>query len=185
MLQRRALHDFPSSAAGRIVSNVVMMGMGEVRCATGARDGERALPYILCVADGRRFFAADSRCTITKTFGGPSRYGEQWPRARRRACAKLSRLWSWPRRAQILKDGDGLALSKRRITLSTSGVVPLIERVGADLGINLAISLHAVTNELRNRLVPINKTYPLEALLDACRCARRRSKSKRANAVGC
>ena len=58
---------------------------------------------------------------------------------------------------------------QRRITLSTSGVVPLIEQVGHDLGVNLAISLHAVTNELRDRLVPINKTYPLETLLDACR----------------
>jgi len=77
---------------------------------------------------------------------------------------------------QILKDCDGLAMSKRRITLSTSGVVPLIERVGSDLGINLAISLHAVTDELRNRLVPINKTYPLGPLLEACRCARRRSR---------
>jgi 23S rRNA (adenine2503-C2)-methyltransferase len=64
------------------------------------------------------------------------------------------------------------AHGQRRITVSTSGVVPLIEQLGADLGVNLAISLHAVTNALRDRLVPLNKTYPLEALLDACRYRR-------------
>ncbi len=69
----------------------------------------------------------------------------------------------------IAADGDGLALSKRRITLSTSGVVPLIPRAGAEIGCMLAISLHAITDELRDQLVPINKKYPLAELLAACR----------------
>jgi 23S rRNA (adenine2503-C2)-methyltransferase len=69
----------------------------------------------------------------------------------------------------IASDGDGLALSKRRITLSTSGVVPEIGRTGAEIGVMLAISLHAVRDELRDVLVPINKKYPLKELLDACR----------------
>src|SRR6266550_253754 len=54
----------------------------------------------------------------------------------------------------VVQDGDGLAISKRRITLSTSGVVPMIERAGAEIGVMLAVSLHAVTDELRERLVP-------------------------------
>ncbi|KGF67528.1 50S rRNA methyltransferase [Hoeflea sp. BAL378] len=69
----------------------------------------------------------------------------------------------------IAADGDGLALSKRRITLSTSGVVPEIVRTGEEIGVMLAISLHAVRDELRNELVPINRKYPLKELLDACR----------------
>ena len=69
----------------------------------------------------------------------------------------------------IASDGDGLALSKRRITLSTSGVVPEIYRTGEEIGVMLAISLHAVRDELRDLLVPINKKYPLEQLLKACR----------------
>ena len=64
---------------------------------------------------------------------------------------------------------DGLGFSKRRITLSTSGVVPMIERVGAEMGVMLAISLHAVDDELRNELVPINRKYPIKVLLEACR----------------
>ena len=69
----------------------------------------------------------------------------------------------------IAQDGDGLSLSKRRVTLSTSGVVPMIERTGAEIGCMLAISLHATTDELRDVLVPINKKYPIAQLLDACR----------------
>jgi 23S rRNA (adenine2503-C2)-methyltransferase len=68
-----------------------------------------------------------------------------------------------------LSDGEGLSLSRRRITVSTSGVVPMIERLGAEVGPMLAISLHATSDELRNRLVPLNKKYPLAALLAACR----------------
>jgi len=69
----------------------------------------------------------------------------------------------------VVADGDGLSLSKRRITLSTSGVVPNIVRAGAEIGSMLAVSLHAVTDELRNELVPLNRKYPLRDLLDACR----------------
>ncbi|MCV6601454.1 MAG: 23S rRNA (adenine(2503)-C(2))-methyltransferase RlmN [Cohaesibacter sp.] len=70
---------------------------------------------------------------------------------------------------QIMCDGEGLSISRRRITLSTSGHVPNIERIGAETGCALAISLHAVTDELRNELVPINKKWPLKDLLQACR----------------
>jgi 23S rRNA (adenine2503-C2)-methyltransferase len=69
----------------------------------------------------------------------------------------------------VVADGDGLSISKRRITLSTSGVVPEITRAGAEIGSMLAISLHAVTDELRDRLVPLNRKYPIRELLDACR----------------
>lgn len=69
----------------------------------------------------------------------------------------------------IASDGEGLSLSKRRITLSTSGVVPEIYRAGEEIGVMLAISLHAVDDELRNMLVPINKKYPLAELMKACR----------------
>jgi 23S rRNA (adenine2503-C2)-methyltransferase len=70
---------------------------------------------------------------------------------------------------KIIMDPEGLAISRRKITLSTAGVVPLIARVGAELGVNLAVSLHAVSDELRDRLVPLNKKYPIRELLDACR----------------
>jgi 23S rRNA (adenine2503-C2)-methyltransferase len=69
----------------------------------------------------------------------------------------------------VIADGDGLSISKRRITLSTSGVVPNITRAGAEIGSMLAISLHAVTDELRDQLVPLNRKYPIAELLDACR----------------
>ncbi len=69
----------------------------------------------------------------------------------------------------VVADGDGLSISKRRITLSTSGVVPNIVRAGEEIGAMLAVSLHAVTDELRNKLVPLNRKYPLRDLLDACR----------------
>ena len=69
----------------------------------------------------------------------------------------------------IATDGDGLSLSKRRVTLSTSGVVPEIYRTGEEIGVMLAISLHAVRDELRDMLVPINKKYPLKELMAACR----------------
>jgi 23S rRNA (adenine2503-C2)-methyltransferase len=69
----------------------------------------------------------------------------------------------------VVADGEGLSISKRRITLSTSGVVPNIARAGAEIGVMLAVSLHAVTGELRDELVPLNRKYPLRDLLDACR----------------
>jgi len=70
---------------------------------------------------------------------------------------------------EVAADSDGLAFSKRRITLSTSGVVPEIPRWGEETGTMLAISLHAVRDDLRNELVPINRRYPLADLLEACR----------------
>jgi 23S rRNA (adenine2503-C2)-methyltransferase len=69
----------------------------------------------------------------------------------------------------VAADGDGIAISKRRITLSTSGVVPNIARAGAEIGCMLAVSLHAVQDELRNELVPLNRKYPIAELLAACR----------------
>lgn len=68
----------------------------------------------------------------------------------------------------LVMDGDGLALSKRRITLSTSGVVPMMARCGAEIGVNLAVSLHGVRKDVRDELVPLNKKYGLEDLLQAC-----------------
>ena len=70
---------------------------------------------------------------------------------------------------KIVMDGDGIGISKRRITLSTSGVVPMMKRCGEELGVNLAVSLHAVTDEIRDRIMPINKKYPLAELIRACR----------------
>jgi 23S rRNA (adenine2503-C2)-methyltransferase len=69
----------------------------------------------------------------------------------------------------IVADGEGVGISKRRITLSTSGVVPEIERAGREIGCMLAVSLHAVRDELRNELVPLNRKYPIAELLEACR----------------
>jgi 23S rRNA (adenine2503-C2)-methyltransferase len=69
---------------------------------------------------------------------------------------------------KLVMDGDGLALSKRRITLSTSGVIPMMERCGEEIGVNLAVSLHGVRREVRDELVPLNKKYGIEDLLQAC-----------------
>src|SRR5215204_4327246 len=69
---------------------------------------------------------------------------------------------------KIVMDGDGLGLSRRRITLSTSGVVPMMARAGEEIGVNLAVSLHAVTKEVRNEIVPLNRKYGIEQLLEAC-----------------
>jgi len=69
----------------------------------------------------------------------------------------------------IAMDNEGIALSRRRITLSTSGVVPMMDRAGAELGVNLAVSLHAVRDELRDELVPLNRKYPIAELIAACR----------------
>jgi 23S rRNA (adenine2503-C2)-methyltransferase len=111
MIARDSLGDWPSTAPGRKVTNVVMMGMGEP------------------------LYNFDN----VKTAVG------------------------------IVMDGDGLALSKRRVTLSTAGVVPMIPRAGAEIGSSLAISLHAVRDEIRDVIVPINKKYPIAELLQACR----------------
>ncbi len=69
---------------------------------------------------------------------------------------------------KIVMDDTGLALSRRRITLSTSGVVPMIKRAGEEIGVNLAVSLHAVTKEVRDEIVPLNRKYGIEELLEAC-----------------
>jgi 23S rRNA (adenine2503-C2)-methyltransferase len=69
---------------------------------------------------------------------------------------------------KIVMDGDGLALSKRRITLSTSGVVPMMARCGEEIGTNLAVSLHATNKEVRDEIVPLNRKYGIEELLEAC-----------------
>ncbi|HEY2113140.1 MAG TPA: 23S rRNA (adenine(2503)-C(2))-methyltransferase RlmN [Dongiaceae bacterium] len=111
MLARDALQEWPSPPDGRLISNIVMMGMGEP------------------------LYNYDN-------------------------VAKALR---------IVMDGEGISISKRKITLSTAGVVPMIRRAGAELGVNLAISLHAVSDELRDRIVPINKKYPIAELMDACR----------------
>ncbi|HEX7199835.1 MAG TPA: 23S rRNA (adenine(2503)-C(2))-methyltransferase RlmN, partial [Dongiaceae bacterium] len=111
MLARDALGEWPSPPDGRLISNIVMMGMGEP------------------------LYNYDN-------------------------VAKALR---------IAMDGEGIAISKRRITLSTAGVVPMIRRAGTELGVNLAISLHAVSDELRDRIVPINKKYPIAELMEACR----------------
>ena len=78
-----------------------------------------------------------------------------------------------------MADDAGLSVSKRRITLSTSGIVPMIKSAGEEIGSMLAISLHATQNDLRDEIVPINKKYPIEELLDACKNYPSLSNSKR------
>ena len=70
---------------------------------------------------------------------------------------------------RIAMDGEGIGLSRRRITLSTSGVVPMMDRAGAELAVNLAVSLHAVRDDLRDEIVPLNRKYPIAELMAACR----------------
>ena len=111
LLARDALNEWPSPKEGRLLSNIVLMGMGEP------------------------LFNYDN-------------------------VAKAIR---------IIVDHEGIGISKRRITLSTAGVVPMIRQCGEELGVKLAVSLHAVTDELRDEIVPLNKKYPLAELLAACR----------------
>ena len=80
---------------------------------------------------------------------------------------------------RLVMDGDGLALSKRRITLSTSGVVPMMARAGEEIGVNLAVSLHATTKAVRDEIVPLNRKYGLEELLAACAAYPKASNSRR------
>ncbi len=80
---------------------------------------------------------------------------------------------------KLVMDGDGLGLSRRRITLSTSGVVPMMARAGEEIGVNLAVSLHAVTKEVRDEIVPINRKYGIEELLQACADYPRASNARR------
>jgi 23S rRNA (adenine2503-C2)-methyltransferase len=72
------------------------------------------------------------------------------------------------RALKIVMDNEGIGLSRRRITLSTSGVVPMMDRCGAELGVGLAVSLHAVTDDLRDELVPLNRKYPIREVIAAC-----------------
>lgn len=104
---------------------------------------------------------------------------KEWPtREHNRAVTNIvlmgmgEPLYNFENVAQALKiimDPEGLSISRRKITLSTAGVVPNIHRCGQELGVRLAVSLHAVTNEIRDRLVPLNIKYPIEELLQACR----------------
>ena len=80
---------------------------------------------------------------------------------------------------KIAMDPEGFSISRRRITLSTAGVAPMIERCGRELGVNLAISLHAVRDDIRSKIMPINRKYPLNELLDACRNYPRASNARR------
>ncbi len=111
LVARDTIGEWPSPPEGRMVSNVVMMGMGEP------------------------LFNYDTVATALRIFMDP----------------------------------EGISLSRRRITLSTAGVVPMIHRLGEELGVNLAVSLHAVRDDLRDELVPINRKYPIAELLQACR----------------
>ncbi|GAC1337945.1 MAG: 23S rRNA (adenine(2503)-C(2))-methyltransferase RlmN [Acetobacteraceae bacterium] len=107
-------------------------------------------------------------------------YGE-WPSPRGETPRLLSTivlmgmgepLYNYENVAQAMRiamDGEGIGLSRRRITLSTSGVVPMMDRCGAELGVNLAVSLHAVTDALRDEIVPLNRKYPIAELIAACR----------------
>ena len=70
---------------------------------------------------------------------------------------------------EVVTDNEGISLSRRRVTLSTAGVVPMMARAGAEIGVMLAISLHAVRDDLRDELVPLNRKYPIAELMDACR----------------
>ena len=79
----------------------------------------------------------------------------------------------------VVMDGEGLSLSRRRITLSTSGVVPMMERCGEEIGVNLAVSLHAVTKDVRDEIVPLNRKYGIEELLAACKAYPASSNARR------
>lgn len=80
---------------------------------------------------------------------------------------------------KLVMNSAGLALSKRRITLSTSGVIPMMERCAEEIGVNLAVSLHAVTKPVRDEIVPLNKKYGIEELLQACADYPKASNSRR------
>lgn len=117
---------------------------------------------------------------VGQFMAGRDSYGE-WPSPKDGAARHLSNivvmgmgepLYNYENTAKALRiimDHEGIGLSRRRITLSTSGVVPMMDRCGQELGVGLAVSLHAVTNELRDEIVPLNRKYPIEELLAACR----------------
>jgi 23S rRNA (adenine2503-C2)-methyltransferase len=70
---------------------------------------------------------------------------------------------------RVMLDDHGYGLSRRRVTVSTSGIVPMMDRLGLDCPVALAVSLHAPTDELRSNLVPLNRKYPIRELLDSCK----------------
>ncbi len=134
--------------------------------------------------------ATPARSAWCATWAPPRSSASSWPRATptangRRPAGEVPRLLSTivlmgmgeplynyenvARAMRIVMDGEGIGLSRRRITLSTSGVVPMMDRCGAELGVNLAVSLHAVRDELRDEIVPLNRKYPIAELLAACR----------------
>jgi 23S rRNA (adenine2503-C2)-methyltransferase len=128
--------------------------------------------------------------TLVRNLGAPEIVGqfmaardsyEEWPSPKGETPRLLSTivlmgmgepLYNYANVAKAMKivmDNEGIGLSRRRITLSTSGVVPMMDRCGAELGVCLAVSLHAVRDDLRDELVPLNRKYPIKELLAACR----------------
>ena len=111
MIARDQLNEWPSEPEGRMITNIVLMGMGEP-----LYNYENVVPAL-----------------------------------------------------HLLMDNEGIAISRRRITVSTAGVVPMIGKLGEDTGAALAISLHAVRDDIRDVIVPLNRKYPIAELLEACR----------------
>ncbi len=128
--------------------------------------------------------------TLVRNLGAPEIIGQfmaardaygEWPSPRGETPRLLSTivlmgmgepLYNYENVARAMRfamDGEGIGLSRRRITLSTSGVVPMMDRCGAELGVNLAVSLHAVRDDLRDEIVPLNRKYPIAELIAACR----------------
>ena len=117
---------------------------------------------------------------VGQFMGARDSYGE-WPSPRGESPRLLSNivlmgmgepLYNYENVAtamRIVMDGEGIGISRRRITLSTSGVVPMMDRAGTELGVNLAVSLHAVRDDLRDEIVPLNRKYPIRELMAACR----------------
>jgi 23S rRNA (adenine2503-C2)-methyltransferase len=187
MLARDTLGEWPSQPEGRMLSNIVMMGMGEP-----LYNYESVKQALLIASDAAGL--AFSKRRITLSTSGVVPFIEPTGREIGVMLARDA-LGEWPSQPEgrlltnivmmgmgeplynfdnvrdalkLVMDGDGLALSKRRITLSTSGVVPMMERAGEEIGVNLAVSLHAVTKEVRDEIVPLNRKYGIEQLLEAC-----------------
>ncbi|CAO3696619.1 unnamed protein product [Rhizopus stolonifer] len=131
-------------------------------CHTGTQKLERSLTaaevvgqYMTAATQSGDFPLKDKRVVSNMVFMGQGEPLYNW-----RQISKA---------IKILTDEKGIAWSKSKITVSTSGVVPLIPKIATELGVSLAISLHAVNNDLRDVLVPLNKMFPLETVLDACK----------------
>lgn len=147
-------------ADGRVtlcISSQAGCAMGCEFCATarmGLRRNLAAAEILGQIAAARRILEPGEELT-NYVFMGMGEPLANYPRLR---CALA-----------IMTAGWGMAISPRRITVSTVGLVPMMERMLAEAPVNLAVSLHATTNELRDRIAPINRRYPIEQLLDACR----------------